>query len=104
MEERQKEMLIKDGKFYNTDTATLVTKHPSDGKMYKHYKSKNGNFYRTKVDLTSSGEERGLEGIIDVITINYVRNIYQSIKASKPFFTKGEIVNHIKELSEIQEI
>jgi len=104
MEERQKEMLIKDGKFYNTDTATLVTKHPSDGKMYKHYKSKNGIFYRTKVDLTSSGEERGLEGIIDVITFNYVRDIYQLIKSSAPFFTKGEIINALEELTQIEEI
>ena len=104
MKEIQKEMLIKNGKFYNTEKAILISQHPSDGEMYKHYKSQTGVFFRTKTNIDSSGEERGLEGIIDEISFSYVRDIYQHIKVSTVGFTKGKNVTSIEELTKIEEV
>ena len=95
---------IKDGVYYNPDTATLLCWNDGVDGPNKWYKSKTGRYFRTKVNkwkLNPTIDDEKLELEID---FNQMRRILEYCQSKTAYFGRSEIYHIPDEFLEVKEV
>lgn len=96
--------LIKNGKYYNIYTATLICQVNSRDGISRYYKSKTGIYFRTGISRYSLNPTREDESIELEVGFDNTRDILEACQAKAPYFGDSQIFEVPEEFTRVVEV
>ena len=96
--------LIKDGKYYNIYTATLICQVNSHDGISRYYKSKSGIYFRTGISRFKLNPTREDERIELEVGFDNTKTILEACQTKAPYFGDSQIFEVPEEFTKIVEV